>query len=155
MVEGLDFPAFGGVACVALRRGGNVLRIFAVGVDIIVAACAIFWRAFKHAAAMAGFALRIRMRAKQRKAGGEMVKGLGRLRHRRIHCKHAAKQRKYYQKRAQTAAQMPLISSLATTVAGWEQKAKGPALRGNCKLLSHSRRRRLDSPPWGQEIFSY
>ena len=94
MVEVLHFPAFVGVAGIALCRGRNVLRIFAIGGDVVVATCAGTRRAFKHAAAMAGFTLRVGVRPQKRESGGEVIERRGRFRRRRIRGKHAEDQRK-------------------------------------------------------------
>ena len=94
VVKVLHFPVFCGVAGIALRRGRNVLCIFAIGGDVVVTAFAGFRGAFKHAAAMAGFTLRVGVRPQKREARGEVIERRGRFRRRRIRGKHAEDQRK-------------------------------------------------------------
>ena len=94
MVEVLHFPAIGGVAGIALRRGRNVLRIFAIGGDVVVTAFAGTRRAFKHTAPVAGFTLRVGVCPQKRESGGEVIERRGRFGRRRIRGKHAEDQRK-------------------------------------------------------------
>lgn len=73
VIEPGDHPLAGSVAAIAFSLGNDMVRGFAIGANVIVAARAFPRGALEYRALVAGFASNRDMRARQRKACGEMI----------------------------------------------------------------------------------